>query len=261
MRRSSSEPAVSESNNGSKESIEWELRPGGMLVQKREDGVGAAGPTIKIKVSHGSYEHEITVPAQSTFGELKKVLAQETGLEPQEQRLLFRGKEKENDECLHMVGIKDMSKVLLLEDPASKEWKLEQMKRDQGISKACEAVARVKAEVDKLAEKVSPLESAVHSGTKVAEKEFVVLTELLMMQLLKLDSIEAEGDAKVKRGTEVHRVQNFVETLDLLKARNSNPFSKSGNAISVTTQWETSGSGLGSLKAPRPVTSPTKNNQ
>lgn len=69
MRRSSSKPAVSESNNGSKERIEWELRPGGMLVQKREDEVGAAGPTIKIKVSHGSYQHEITVPAQSTFGD------------------------------------------------------------------------------------------------------------------------------------------------------------------------------------------------
>lgn len=50
---------------------------------------------------------------------------------------------------------------------------------------------------------VSPLESAVHGGTKVAEKEFVVLIEMLMMQLLKLDSIEAEGEAKVKRRIEV----------------------------------------------------------
>ncbi|XP_010909215.1 BAG family molecular chaperone regulator 4 [Elaeis guineensis] len=258
MKRSSSKPTVSESNNGSKEGIDWELRPGGMLVQKREDGVRAAGPMIKIKVSHGSYQHEITVPAQSTFGELKRVLAQETGLEPQEQRLLFRGKEKENDECLHMAGVKDTSKVVLLEDPASKERKLEQMKRDQGISKACEDVALVRADVDKLAEKVSTLESAVHKGTKVAEKEFVVLTELLMMQLLKLDSIEAEGEAKVQRRIEVRRVQNLVEMLDLLKARNSNPFSNSSNAVSVTTQWETFESGLGSLNAPRPMASSTK---
>ena len=43
----------------------------------------------------------------------------------------------------------------------------------------------------------------MHKGTKVAEKEFVVLTELLMMQLLKLDSIEAEGEAKVQRRIEV----------------------------------------------------------
>lgn len=43
----------------------------------------------------------------------------------------------------------------------------------------------------------------MHGGTKVADKEFVVLTELLMVQLLKLDSIEAEGEAKVQRRIEV----------------------------------------------------------
>lgn len=90
-------------------------------------------------------------------GDLKKVLAHETGLEPKEQRLLFRGKEKEDDECLHMVGVKDMSKVVLLEDPASKERKIEEMNRNQEISKACEAVKKVRVEVDKLSEKVGPI--------------------------------------------------------------------------------------------------------
>ncbi|OAY69029.1 BAG family molecular chaperone regulator 4, partial [Ananas comosus] len=128
--------------------------------------------------------------------ELKRVLSQETRLEPQEQRILFRGKEKDNDECLHIAGVKDMEKVVLLEDLASKERKLEQIKSDQGITKACEAIAVVRAEVSKLTEKVSALESAIHEGKKVADKEFVVLTELLMVQLLKLHSIEAEGEAK-----------------------------------------------------------------
>ncbi|WOL18649.1 BAG family molecular chaperone regulator 4 [Canna indica] len=239
--------------------IAWELRPGGMLVQKRSDVARgpAAGTLIKIKVSHESYQHELSIPAQSTIGELKKVLAQATGLEPREQRLLFRGKEKEDYECLHMAGIKDSSKVVLLEDPASKERKLEQMRRDQGMLRASQAVAAVRAEVDKLAVKVSSLEASVHAGTKIADKEFVTLTELLMVQLLKLDSIQAEGEAKVQRRIEVRRVQNFVETLDLLKARNSNPFSNSGNAVSVTTKWETFESGLGSLNAPRPKASST----
>ncbi|URE38370.1 BAG domain, partial [Musa troglodytarum] len=143
-------------------------------------------------------------------GELKKVLAPETGLEPQEQRLLFRGKEKDDDERLHMAGIKDMSKVVLLEDPASKERKLEQMKRDQGMLRACEAVALVRAEVDKIAMKVSTLEVSVHAGTKAADKEFVVLTELLMVQLLKLDSIEAEGEAKIQRKFEVLLIYIFM---------------------------------------------------
>nr|CAD1844210.1 unnamed protein product [Ananas comosus var. bracteatus] len=133
----------------------------------------------------------------------RRVLSQETRLEPQEQRILFRGKEKDNDECLHIAGVKDMEKVVLLEDLASKERKLEQIKSEQGITKACEAIAVVRAEVSKLAEKVAALESAIHEGKKVADKEFCCLTELLMVQLLKLHSIEAEGEAKVQRRIEI----------------------------------------------------------
>lgn len=64
MKGSSNSRGVSEN-----EQIDWELRPGGMLVQKRDDGGGASGPMIKIKVSHGSYQHDISVPAQATFGD------------------------------------------------------------------------------------------------------------------------------------------------------------------------------------------------
>lgn len=257
MKKSTSKGLVSNVFN---REIDWELRPGGMLVQKRDvgDASSGTGPMIKIKVSHGSYHHDIIVPAQSTFGDLKRALAHETGLEPRDQRLLFRGKEKEDEECLHMVGVKDMSKVILLEDPASKERKLEEMKRNQGILKAYEAVAQVRAEVDKLSEKVVALEAAVCAGTKVADKEFVVLTELLMVQLLKLDSVAADGEAKVQRRIEVRRVQSLVDTLDNLKARNSNPFRNSSNAVSVTAKWETFDSGVGSLCAPIPLQSSTK---
>ncbi|KAJ0087666.1 hypothetical protein Patl1_31397 [Pistacia atlantica] len=50
----------------------------------------------------------------------------------------------------------------------------------------------------------------------------------------------------------VRRVQKFHETLDSLKAKNSNPFSNSSNpnAVTVTTQWETFDSGVGSLNPP-----------
>ncbi|XP_034693676.1 BAG family molecular chaperone regulator 4-like [Vitis riparia] len=256
------------------EDVEWELRPGGMLVQKREDGdnnggVGGGGggdsgsgsAMINIKVCHGSNHHQLHVPIQSTFGDLKKRLVQETGLEPKDQRLLFRGKEIDDQECLQQVGVKDRSKLLLLEEMASKERKLEEVRRSDEISKACKAVAEVKAEVDKLLEKVVALEATVNGGTTVEDKEFVVLTELLMRQLLKLDGIEAEGEAKVQRRAEVRRVQSLVEMLDTLKARNSNPFSTKSNAVSVTTKWETFESGLGSLTAPPPMPSSTAVNQ
>ncbi|RXH84898.1 hypothetical protein DVH24_041666 [Malus domestica] len=152
-------------------------------------------------------------------GDLKRVLSPETGLEPKEQRLLFRGKEKEDNECLHIAGVKDMSKIVLLEDPASKEKKLEEMKKNQGVLNAYEEVAKVRAEI-------VDLETSLLSGTKVSDKDIVVLTELLMVELLKLDSIVADGEAKVQRRVEVRRVQSFVDTLDNLKARNSSPFSK-----------------------------------
>ncbi|KAK8564654.1 hypothetical protein V6N13_019841 [Hibiscus sabdariffa] len=231
MKRLSSSRIKRAVHNVVKGEIEWELRPGGMLVQKREMGDASSGPKVIIKVSHGFYHHDITVPAQSTFGDLKRVIAQETGLEPKEQRLLFQGKEKEDEECLHMVGVKDMSKVVLLEDPASKERKLEEMKRNQSVVKACEEVAKVRAEIDKLSEKVNALEAIVGEGTKVAAEQLLGLTELLMVQLLQLDTIEANGEDKFQRRAEVRRVQGLVDTMDEMKARNCNPSSSNGDAF------------------------------
>ena len=49
------------------------------------------------------------------------ILSLVTSLEPREQRVLFKGKERVDDEYLHMVGVRDKDEVLLLEDPATKE--------------------------------------------------------------------------------------------------------------------------------------------
>ena len=54
------------------------------------------------------------------------------------------------------------------------------------------------------------MEKSVRAGRKVEEKEFVVLTELLMVQPLKLDGIEAEGKARAQRKAKVHSlIVNF----------------------------------------------------
>lgn len=50
----------------------WEVRPGGMLVQKRDpdSGVGAAPvPTIRVKVKYAGVYHEIYISSQASFGE------------------------------------------------------------------------------------------------------------------------------------------------------------------------------------------------
>ncbi|KAL2901912.1 BAG family molecular chaperone regulator 4, partial [Bienertia sinuspersici] len=182
---------------------EWEMRPGGMLVQKREDGTEEdGGPMFKIKVSYGSSFYDFVLPCKFTFGELKKLLAQETTLEPEDQRLFFRGREKDDAETLLMAGLKDHSKLLLMERPASKEKKMEEARKKEEMMKSYAAIAEVRAEVDKLSQRVSSVEASVHSGTKVDEKEFIISTELLMVQLLKLDSIDAEGEAKTQRKNE-----------------------------------------------------------
>ncbi|XP_058729136.1 BAG family molecular chaperone regulator 4-like [Vicia villosa] len=219
------------------------------------DGVG--GPTIKLNVSYGSSLHQIHLPAQSTFGDLKKLLVQKTGLESEQQRIFFRGIEKDDREKLHMEGVKDKSKILLLERAASKEKKLEETRKLNEMSKAIEAINGVRAEVDKLSNRVDALEVAINAGNKASEKEFLLLTELLMKQLLKLDGIEAEGEAKSQRKAEVRRVQGLVDKLDSLKARSSNPSSQSGSAATGTTHWETFDTGTEDSNEPSSATTPS----
>ncbi|KAM0068346.1 putative Ubiquitin-like domain-containing protein [Helianthus debilis subsp. tardiflorus] len=84
--------------------INWELRPGGMLVQKREiEGqINEKEGFILVRVAAGSRWHAISIQSTSTFGEMKILLSMVTGMEPKEQRVLFKGKEREDVEHLHM---------------------------------------------------------------------------------------------------------------------------------------------------------------
>ncbi|KAJ9545182.1 hypothetical protein OSB04_024889 [Centaurea solstitialis] len=181
------------------------------------EDAAAAGGTIKIKVSYGSNNFDVFIPPQSTFAELKKVIAKETGLEPAVQNVLFRGKGKDDNESLHMAGVKDNAKVIVMENsPPSKDEdpaKVEEVKETiEEISRGVEAVSLVRKENDQFAEQVASLEAVVCSGT-----------QMLMRQLLKLDGIDAEGEGRIQRKSEVRRVQGLVDKLDDLKARNSNP--------------------------------------
>ncbi|KAM5560489.1 hypothetical protein ABKV19_021580 [Rosa sericea] len=205
--------------NAQNEDFDPELRPGGMCVQRRDyddDSAAAAarGPNITIRVSHGPAHHVINLPAHSTFGELKRHVSEKTGVKPEEQKLLFRGKEKEDEEHLDAAGVKDNSRVMLLQEPKRKERSVEELNEmlseageigvmSPEMAKAFEAIAGVRAEVDSLSEGVSALGVVVNDGTKVSDKDFAVLTELLMRQLLKLDGIKAEGEARVQRKAEV----------------------------------------------------------
>jgi len=88
-------------------------------------------------------------------GDVKKLLANKTGLLPEEQQLFFRGEEKYNEENLYAEGVMDKSKLLLLDNTASEEWKLEEIRKHNDMLKAFEAIAEVRADVDELGERVS----------------------------------------------------------------------------------------------------------
>jgi hypothetical protein len=84
-------------------------------------------------------------------------------VEPERQRLFFRGREKGDSEFLHTSGVKDGAKLLLLEKPAlaSVEPKQEPVIMDGSMMKACEAVGCVRPEVDKLSAKVKRYSSCL----------------------------------------------------------------------------------------------------
>ncbi|KVI10115.1 BAG family molecular chaperone regulator 2-like [Cynara cardunculus var. scolymus] len=223
MMRMKTKPTEPTSINGSGDN-EWEVRPGGMLVQKRDpnaEHTRIPPPTIRVRVKYGSIYHEIHISSQATFGELKKMLSGPTGLHHEDQKLMYKDKERNSKTFLDVVGVKDRSKMVLLEDPISQEKRYLEMRKNAKMEKAAKSISEISLEVDRLAGQVSAFESVISKGGKVAEKTLLNLIELLMNQLLKLDGIMAEGDVKLQRKMQVKRVQKYVETLDVLKIKNS----------------------------------------
>ncbi|KAL2558583.1 BAG family molecular chaperone regulator 3 [Forsythia ovata] len=221
----------------------WELRPGGMLVQKRTgtDENHAPPPTIRVRVKFGSIYHQIHISSQATFGELKKMLTGPTGLHHQDQKLLYKDKERDSNAFLDTAGVKDKSKLVLMEDPISQEKRYLEMRKNAKMEKAAKSISEISLEVDRLGGQVSAFESVISKGGKVAEKDLVNLIEPLMSQLLKLDGIIAEGDVKLQRKMQVKRVQKYVETLDMLKIKNTMPTSSGTSTQQHQQQSYTNG--------------------
>ncbi|XP_019181400.1 PREDICTED: BAG family molecular chaperone regulator 1-like [Ipomoea nil] len=98
---------------------EWEMRPGGMLVQKwnPDSDNHPSPPTILVQVKYGSVYHEINISSQATFGDLKNMLSGLTGLHHQDQMWLFKDKERNFNAFLDVPNVKDESKMVLAEDP------------------------------------------------------------------------------------------------------------------------------------------------
>lgn len=66
-------------NVGKMEGLEWEMRPGGMLVQKRNldshrNSFINPIPKIKVLVKYGSCYHEIHINSHASFGKYSILL-------------------------------------------------------------------------------------------------------------------------------------------------------------------------------------------
>ncbi|KAG0467811.1 hypothetical protein HPP92_017139 [Vanilla planifolia] len=217
MRMSGLHGGSSGSESDGAAEIEWELRPGGMLVQKRIVDPGTPPPpALCLRVSYGKSKIEISVSSRSTFWELKKLLEAETRLKPSEQRIMYKGKERE------------------MGNPSSCERRYIEMRRNVKIQDAARAISALSLEVDKLATQVKSIEKSISSGNKVPELQITTLIELLMRQAVKLDAIHAEGDASIQKNLQAKSVQKCVEALDVLKQSNGKL-----NHVIVTTKWET----------------------
>ncbi|XP_019169022.1 PREDICTED: BAG family molecular chaperone regulator 2-like [Ipomoea nil] len=205
------------------EEVKWEMRPGGMLVQKRGDNSGDAvsAPKLQIRVAYDAARFDLSVNSHATFGEVKKLITAETGLQPGEQRLIFRGKERENGDYLDMSGVRERSKLILIEDPESKERRFMQMRRNAKIQTSRRLIHDVAMDVDKLSEQVCAIEKSIGNGNKVAELQITTLIEMLMAQAVKLDNVHAEGDACAHKNLQSERVKKCVESLDELKVANN----------------------------------------
>ncbi|CAO2043760.1 unnamed protein product [Urochloa humidicola] len=220
----------------------WEVRPSGMVVQSREDGGGGAGgapprpppPEIRVRVKYGGARHEVSVSPIATFGQLKKLLAARTGLQPADQQLTYKGRARGNTEYLDACGVKNKSKMVLAEDPASLERRYIERQKNAKIESANRAIGAIALEVDKLADQVTSIEKSISRGNKVAEVQITTLIELLMRHAVKLESIPPVGDSSSQKNIQAKRVQKCVETLDVLKVSNARL-----QAVVVTTKWET----------------------
>jgi hypothetical protein len=83
-----------------------------MLVQKRTPDSdpppgGAPVPTIRVRVKFAGVTHKVYVNSQASFGKLKKLMSEKTGLHPEDQKVLYKDREHDSKEFLDMVSVRD----------------------------------------------------------------------------------------------------------------------------------------------------------
>lgn len=173
--------------------------------------------TLKLKLAHGTTLHELTVPAESSFEDLKAAAAKVTGVPVGDQKLLFRGRERGDGDAIYAAGVKDGGKIMLIESEARRA---EAAARQAQTAEEKSKEAQAKARLDALSKKVDEVEAQIKqsASTEGTSKHWVGLGEVLTKQLLELDSVEAPGETRSIRRALVVRVQALCDQVDKIKS-------------------------------------------
>eukprot|EP00256_Glycine_max_P064475 XP_014634642.1 uncharacterized protein LOC102667143 isoform X1 [Glycine max] len=108
----------------------------------------------QVKVKYGSSYHQIQISSHASFGELKKMLTEPTGLHVQDRKLIYKKKERDSKSYLDVERVKDGSKLVLLVDIESRKRRLLEMLKIAKKEKTLKSLTEIKVEVDKLAKKI-----------------------------------------------------------------------------------------------------------
>ncbi|KAJ0528202.1 putative Ubiquitin-like domain superfamily, molecular chaperone regulator BAG [Helianthus annuus] len=76
-----------------------------------------------------------------TTAELKKMLSGPTGLHHEDQKLMYKDKERSSKTYLDVVGVKDRLKMVLVEDPISQEKRYIEMRKNAQMEKAAKSIS------------------------------------------------------------------------------------------------------------------------
>lgn len=87
-------------------------------------------------------------------GELKKLLAEPTGLHPEEQKLIYKNKERNSKAYLDVARVQNGSKIVLVEDILSKERRCLEILKNQKFQISSNFLKEINLEVNKLFQEV-----------------------------------------------------------------------------------------------------------
>lgn len=85
------------------------------------------------------------------------MLSGPTGLHHEDQKMLFKDKERDSKTFLDVVGVKDRSKIVLVQDPISQEKRYLEMRKNAKMEKAAKLISKISLEVDRLAGQVTSI--------------------------------------------------------------------------------------------------------